>query len=153
MEYVLSFSARMAIALVVPVTKSDRIGAVQFNLVSFKQRYTFLHQCTHIIAHVIDCIDGMTMAKIWAIRLVVAVVTVLALCESAKAGLQEAEDAVRRGDDAREYRERLALAQKGDANSQYIVGYMHEYGVPVPKDVQQAAQWFRKAADQGFTKA
>ena len=153
MEYVLSFAARMAIALLVPSIKSDRIGAVQFNLVSFKQRYTFLHQCTHIIAHVVDYVEGVTMAKIGVIRLVVAVVTVFALCGSAKAGLQEAEDAASRGDDATEYRERLALAQKGDANSQYIVGYMHEYGVPVPKDVQQAAQWYRKAADQGFTKA
>lgn len=93
------------------------------------------------------------MARIWGVRLIVAAVTMSALFGGAKAGVQEAEDAARRGDYATEYRERLALAQKGDANSQYIVGYTHEYGSSVPKDELQAVHWYRKAAEQGLTKA
>jgi hypothetical protein len=42
-----------------------------------------------------------------------------------------------------------AAAQSGDANAQYNLGVMYEYGQGVPQDYAQAAYWYRKAAEQG----
>ena len=42
------------------------------------------------------------------------------------------------------------LAEQGDAQSQYNLGYMYADGQGVPKDDQQAVAWFRKAAEQRF---
>lgn len=41
------------------------------------------------------------------------------------------------------------LADKGNADAQYAVGYMYYYGKGVPKDVAQAMSWMSKAAQQG----
>ena len=47
----------------------------------------------------------------------------------------------------------LAKAKAGDAASQEAVGLAYANGKGVTKDYAQAADWFRKAADQGFEKA
>ena len=41
------------------------------------------------------------------------------------------------------------LAEQGNANAQFFVGYMYKNGEGVPKDFAEAAKWFRKSADQG----
>ena len=41
------------------------------------------------------------------------------------------------------------LAQKGNADAQYALGYMYYYGKGVPKDYQLAVKWMRAAASQG----
>jgi len=43
----------------------------------------------------------------------------------------------------------LARANAGDANSQYLVAFAYQNGVGVPKDLAQAAKWYRKAAEAG----
>src|SRR5260370_17966066 len=43
----------------------------------------------------------------------------------------------------------LTKANAGDAKSQELMGQAYANGEGVPKDYQQAAFWFRKAADQG----
>ena len=40
-------------------------------------------------------------------------------------------------------------AERGDAEAQFNLGVMYEYGRGVPKDHAQAATWYRKAAEQG----
>ncbi len=45
------------------------------------------------------------------------------------------------------------IADQGKANAQYNLGVMYAKGQGVPKDDQQAMQWFRKAADQGYARA
>ncbi|HRX07035.1 MAG TPA: tetratricopeptide repeat protein, partial [Kiritimatiellia bacterium] len=42
----------------------------------------------------------------------------------------------------------LELAKQGHQHAQYQVGRMYEYGMGVPKDEQEAARWYRLAAEQ-----
>jgi TPR repeat protein len=44
----------------------------------------------------------------------------------------------------------IKRAQGGDARSQFVLGLRYDSGKGVPCDGDQAIQWFRKAADQGF---
>ncbi len=45
------------------------------------------------------------------------------------------------------------LAEQGDAESQYTLGYMFVNGWGATKDYAQALKWFRKSANQGYGKA
>ena len=47
----------------------------------------------------------------------------------------------------------IALAENGDAKSQYHLGVLYHDGKDVQKDYVQAAYWYRKAAEQGHVKA
>ncbi len=40
-------------------------------------------------------------------------------------------------------------AEQGDAGAQYVIGLDYRLGVGVPRDITQAAVWYRKAAEQG----
>ena len=46
-----------------------------------------------------------------------------------------------------------ALAEQGDAVSQYHLGYMYEYGRRVPKDRVLAYMWYSLAAARGHLEA
>ena len=43
----------------------------------------------------------------------------------------------------------LAKASSGDPTSEIALGDMYAAGADVPQDLKQAAEWYRKAADQG----
>ena len=45
------------------------------------------------------------------------------------------------------------LAQQGDAESQYTLGWFYEDGLGVAQDNQQAVAWYQKAANQGYAQA
>ena len=45
------------------------------------------------------------------------------------------------------------LAERGDAGGQFELGMMFFYGQGVPQSDQEAAVWFRKAAEQGHAEA
>jgi TPR repeat protein len=47
----------------------------------------------------------------------------------------------------------LAKAKAGDAASQYLVGIEYQKGDVVARDFVQAADWYRKAAEQGYAEA
>jgi uncharacterized protein len=47
----------------------------------------------------------------------------------------------------------LATAQSGDADAQTTVGEIYEKGLGVPPDHVRAADWYQKAADQGYSRA
>ena len=46
-----------------------------------------------------------------------------------------------------------ALADGGDAEAQYNLGYQYLKGLDVSKDYKTAVAWYRKAADQGYAEA
>lgn len=71
----------------------------------------------------------------------------------AHAGLDEGLDALRQRDYARAAKELRPLADAGNAEAQYRVGRMMEFGAGYPKDVAQAVAWYRKAAAQGHAAA
>jgi hypothetical protein len=68
---------------------------------------------------------------------------------AAHAGFDQATAAFDKGDYATALRELKPLAEKGDARSQYAMGVMAENGFGMPKDLAQAAAWYRKSAGQG----
>ncbi len=68
---------------------------------------------------------------------------------AANAGFDQATAAFDKGDYATALRELKPLADKGDARSQYAMGVMAENGFGMPKDLPQAAAWYRRAAEQG----
>jgi TPR repeat protein len=45
--------------------------------------------------------------------------------------------------------ETKALADQGDAEAQFYLGVMYDFGNGVPENDAEAVKWFRKAADQG----
>jgi TPR repeat protein len=44
-------------------------------------------------------------------------------------------------------------AKQGDANSQYLLGFLYDQGEQIPKDLSNALIWYKKAAAQGHAKA
>ena len=46
-----------------------------------------------------------------------------------------------------------ATALKGDVEAQFTLGALYYVGKEVPRDLSEAAQWFRKAADQGHAES
>ena len=41
------------------------------------------------------------------------------------------------------------VAERGDADAQFGLGYMYDNGEGVLQDYEEAAKWYRKAAEQG----
>jgi tetratricopeptide (TPR) repeat protein len=50
-------------------------------------------------------------------------------------------------------RELQTIVATGNARAQCYLGACYEYGVGVPEDDKQAAEWYRKAAEQGYVLA
>ena len=71
----------------------------------------------------------------------------------ARAGMDEGIEALKRNDFARAAKELRPLAEKGNAEAQYRVGLMYEYGKGFPQDKVQAVNWLRKSATQGHIQA
>ena len=67
---------------------------------------------------------------------VVAVLTALAQCAPVQEPTPETDT-------------QRARAEAGDAEAQFSLGGMYEYGVGVPQDYVEAVRWHRLAADQG----
>ena len=52
-----------------------------------------------------------------------------------------------------DFEQTLRLAQQGHVEFQHLLGFKYELGEGVPKDLQEAVKWFRKAAEQGHAGA
>ena len=85
-----------------------------------------------------------TEKYIW--RVIEGKVSLVSLRESA---LNEARAAYKRGDYATAYKKLKFLAVQGDSIAQCGLGSMYELGKGVPKDLAEAARWFRGASDHG----
>lgn len=82
-----------------------------------------------------------------------ALVAATMFCASSIAGLDEGLAALSKRDYAAAAKELLPLAERGNAEAQYRIGRMYEYGAGFPADKAQAFGWYRKAADQGHASA
>ena len=47
----------------------------------------------------------------------------------------------------------IILAEQGDVNAQWVLGFMYLNGEGMPQNYKQAAYWLTKAAEQGFALA
>jgi len=74
---------------------------------------------------------------------------VLATAPVAQAGFDDAVAAANDGRYAVAFEEFSALAEQNDARAQQALGWMYYEGQGRPRDYQQAAFWYRKAALQG----
>jgi len=61
---------------------------------------------------------------------------------------EDALAAWRRGDYATAYRLWGPVADQGDPDAQFYLGFINEYGQGVPRNDVEANRWYRKAADQ-----
>jgi TPR repeat protein len=82
-------------------------------------------------------------------RALLAAVLSLWLTTSAWAGFDEGAAAYERGDYATAFEEMLPIAEQGDANAQFNLGFMYDNGEGVPQDYAEAVRWYRLAAEQG----
>ncbi len=84
---------------------------------------------------------------------VLLALVVVLVAAPAWADFEAGMEAYDRGDYATALKEWRPLAEQGDANAQFNLGSMYEYGEGVPQDDKEAARWFRLAAEQGYAKA
>ncbi len=76
-----------------------------------------------------------------------------AFSEVAAKDLDDAVDAMRIGDFAEAYCIMRPLAESGDADSQYNIGWMYLNGYGLRVDDSLALEWWQKASQQGHTDA
>lgn len=72
---------------------------------------------------------------------------------TAQAGYVEGMDAFSRGDYLAAYDELRPVAEGGDPNAQFTLGFMFDYGQGVRQSTVEAIWWYRKAAEQGLAVA
>ena len=82
-------------------------------------------------------------------RVFLGIVLVMLLGAQSQPGFQDGLLAYHRGDHAVAMGIWRPLAERGDAASQYMVGYLYAQGEGVVSSSKTAAKWYRKAADQG----
>jgi len=84
---------------------------------------------------------------------ILLVVSVWLCSTAAFAGLKEGYEALSRKDYVTAANEYRPLAERGDAEAQYRIGRMYEFGNGYPQDKAQGIAWIRKAAAQGHADA
>ncbi len=87
------------------------------------------------------------------IRWMMAAALVLALSGPAAADLQGGLDAYYSEDFGVAAQELGRLAEGGDAQAQFRLGMMYDFGQGVNKDPTESARWLRLAAVQGYADA
>ena len=86
-------------------------------------------------------------------RVLLAIVLAFGFVSPVWADFQAGLDASKRGDFTTALREWKPLAEAGNADAQYNLGYLYEKGQGVAKDFAEAMKWYGKAADQGDARA
>jgi TPR repeat protein len=86
--------------------------------------------------------------------LVSSVVVAVATFSAARADpLADAESAYAHADYSEAVNILRPLAEKGNAQAEYMLGLAYSLGQGVPQDYQVAAGWYRQAADRGLAAA
>lgn len=88
------------------------------------------------------------MRSVVRCKQLVLFVVAAASCGPGAAGLNEGLAALQKADYATALKEFQPLAARGDAEAQYRLGRMYEYGRGVMTDMPQAMTWLRKSAAQ-----
>src|SRR6516225_6503736 len=79
-----------------------------------------------------------------------ALLVLVSIPGAAYAGpLEDAEEAVRKGDYATAIPIFRSLAEKGDVSAQKQLGFFYQSGAGVKRDWLESAKWLSKAADAG----
>jgi TPR repeat protein len=78
---------------------------------------------------------------------------VLVGCSRHQADLERGMAAYRKGDYAAALKELQPLAEDGNPQAQFQLGWTHREGQGLPSDAVQMAKWLRKSAEQGYMEA
>jgi hypothetical protein len=78
-----------------------------------------------------------------------ATLILLSLSLAAHAGIDEGVQAYISGDYTKAMAEFKPLAEKGDVNAQYYMGFLYHHGYGVKRDEVEASKWFGMGAQQG----
>jgi len=89
------------------------------------------------------------MRKLIAAGLLILLVSAGAADSVIADPLQEAEAAFGRSDYATVLQLSEPLAVQGNARAEVNLGILNEYGLGIPRDESEAANWYRQAAEQG----
>jgi|APSaa5957512535_1039671.scaffolds.fasta_scaffold41823_2 TPR repeat protein len=79
----------------------------------------------------------------------VLLLTLLVASPAFSADFQKGLTAYQSGDYATALREWTPLAEQGDADAQFTLGYLYKNGEGVPQDYETAVKWYTLAAEQG----
>ncbi len=82
-------------------------------------------------------------------RIVLAAALAVAFAAPASAGFPAAVEAYDQGDYATAFAESKPVAEGGDADAQYLLGFLYARGEGVRRDIVRAYLWFTLAARQG----
>ena len=84
-----------------------------------------------------------------ALILIASLLSFLMACPILAGPIEDSVKAYRRGDYKTAYQLAKPQAEKGDADAQFILGYLYDEGKGVPQDYTEAAKWYGRAAKQG----
>ena len=87
------------------------------------------------------------------VRTWVVAAMLFATTHGALAGSQEGHAAYEKGDFSAALNEWRPLAEQGDADAQFNLGFMYHRGQGTPQDYAQAIKWYRAAVEQGDVEA
>jgi TPR repeat protein len=73
----------------------------------------------------------------------------LVACASTGSGLREGKANFREGNYSTAFEQLKPLAEQGNADAQYALGYMYYYGKGTPINLPLARKWIKAAAAQG----
>ena len=65
------------------------------------------------------------------------------------AGYDEAQRAYENGDYISAFKGFLPLAEQGDVDAQFKLGYMYDFALGMPQDLEKGEYWYQKAAENG----
>ncbi len=82
-------------------------------------------------------------------RYILAAALALSVARPAAADFADAIEAYDQGDYATTFAETRPLAERGDADAQYMLGFLYERGEGVARDLTRAYAWYGLAARQG----
>jgi len=83
------------------------------------------------------------------ITLLVFAILFLGYLGPVNAGAKEGTAAWLSKDYQKTLSEFMPLAKNGDANAQFMIGYLHYFGYGMNKDLKEAAYWYKKSAAKG----
>src|SRR5512143_1584922 len=84
-----------------------------------------------------------------AFILVAFLLSSLVACPILAGPVEDSTKAFRSGNYKAAYQIIKPQAENGDADAQFILGFLYDEGKGVPQDSTEAAKWYRRAAEQG----
>lgn len=92
-------------------------------------------------------------SKAWPAAALAAALLCAVAAGPARADFTDGVRAYEAGNYTEAYAQWLPLAEKNDVAAQRNIGHLYRWGQGVEKDIDKAMQWYRRAAELGFSRA